>query len=178
MTSPSEAPAERARSDEPNYAASRRAATRCLRELEQLTAELVRGAEALKDDGVTPAPTIRRSPNRTIIQLGGVALTIAWLQGTHASVAEGELLVILWNGEVAPAPAGRSDQTTRPSATRSATALWEGIFAVDAQDENTWFWRNAKSGAAGLNSSDLAAESIARLQAAYLKVTPATARAE
>lgn len=167
MASPSEAPAIVGRPGEPNYAASRRAATRCLRELEALVAEVVRTAEALKHDGVTPAPIIRRSPNRCIVQLGGVALTIAWLQGTHASVAEGELLVILWNGEVAPAPTGRSDQTTRPQSNRSATALWEGVFAVDAADENSWFWRNAKSGAAGLSSADLAAESIARLHTAY-----------
>ena len=52
-------------------------------------------------------PVVRRSPARCLVQLGPVALTVAWLQRAQGTVADGELLVVVWRGEVARADAAR-----------------------------------------------------------------------
>lgn len=114
------------------------------REFERLTDAIMRGAAALSPADAEPAdrPVMRRSPDRCIVQLGPVALTVAWLRGTLDTVAGGELLVIVWRGVIAAArPYGRDRTTAQSTPVRSATAVWEEVLAAAGTDEASWLWR-------------------------------------
>lgn len=150
------------RGDDPSYTESRRASVKCTRELEQLMSDVVKGARHLIAAG-DKEPVIRHSPNRCIVQLNGVALTIAWLQNPLAFVADGELLVILWDGNVAPAHPTRGDTAANLPVTRSAQQLWEGVFVVQASDPNSWTWRNRTHPDEALSSTELASQCLTRL---------------
>jgi hypothetical protein len=158
--------------DTPSYTESRRASTRCVRELERLMEDVVMGTKAL---GIAPEPVIRLSPNRCIVQVGPVALTIAWLQNPMGFVSDGELLIILWDGQVAPAKPARIDTTAFGATARSATALWEGVYTVAADDPESWAWVEKAKPQSGLNSPELALHCIAQLHEAYLKQVPPAA---
>ena len=151
------------------YTTSRRATTQCARELERLHTDVISGAKSLHEQGLTDKPVIRQSPNRCIVQVGGVALTIAWLQNAMASVADGELLVILWQGQVAPANSDASDRSMRSPAVRSATALWEGVFVVEAEKDDSWHWRQTSNGSGEFTSANLAIACIDRVRSELAK---------
>ena len=91
-----------------------------------------------KEVGHRVHPQHACTPDRCIVQLGPVALTLGWLRSTPDSVAEGRLLVIVWQGTVTPRrrfhaerPAGQQLQA------KSATVLWECEFAAEAASEAT-----------------------------------------
>lgn len=147
---------QRYTSDRPIYLASHRSLAACQRELARLTTTLSAEVEAIADrEGETS--TIRRTPDRCILQLGPVAITVAWLRTTVDSVAEGQLLVMVWRGTIA----GRTKFTPeRPStlpASGSATIEWQDTLSAEATSEETWVWR-AESGAKGALTSDALAE--------------------
>jgi hypothetical protein len=146
----------------------------CRRELDRLNEELGRRLTDLQASGAGEEFEMRTAPDRWIVQLGPVSLTMAWLKGAQDSVAEGELLVIVWEGV-----AGRrtSRLPEHPGATRSpsATALWEEVLVPIAADEAAWGWRPRSAGAAGatLSSAELATRCVERLHAAYTRLAPA-----
>lgn len=151
------------------FLTSPRAVAVCTRELTHLADELVRRLATLDGTTADEKPTVRRSPDRCIVQLGPVALTLAWLRGNSGSVAEGELLVIVWRGAVAPRHHG---QPERPSASPplAATPLWEQVFTAVGDSEDTWGWQPQSDGEIGrCSSAELAARCVARLRAEYLE---------
>src|SRR6267142_2222302 len=143
-------------SDRPEYLASHRSLAACQRELARLTTTLTKEVEAIADrEGETS--TIRRTPDRCILQLGPVAITVAWLRTTVDSVAGGQLLVMVWRGTIA----GRTKFTPeRPSTmpgAGSATIEWQDTLTAEAASEETWAWRS-ENGAKGTLTSDALAE--------------------
>ena len=115
------------------------------------------------------------SPGRCIVQVGPVALTIAWLRSRLDVVADGELLVVVWHGAVAP-PASRFRERVLkgPSAAGagpSAQALWEEVLSVRADSEESWRWHPTAASvdvsSKSYTSVDLAARSVERLRLAY-----------
>jgi len=141
------------------------------RALSALTREFTRlGDEIIELSGALPLPldekpVIRRSPERTILQLGPVAVTLGWLRSTLDSVGDGQLLVVVWRGTIA----GR----TRPSperptaaAEQTASVIWETTFVAEAPSEEAWVWKPANGEGETFTSSSLAAECIARLRTA------------
>ena len=140
------------------------------REFERLTQATVDAVTALHATAATPGdePTIRRSPNRCLMQFGPVALTVAWLRRTSDSAAEGELLVIVWRGLVAPSGTHVPDRTTTIlTPVRSATVLWEETLTATADDEASWLWRPADADIGGYASAELAERCVERLRLAY-----------
>jgi hypothetical protein len=142
--------------DRPEYLASHRSLAACQRELARLTTTLTAEVEAIADrEGETS--TIRRTPDRCILQLGPVAITVAWLRTTVDSVAGGQLLVMVWRGTIA----GRTKFTPeRPSTmpgAGSATIEWQDTLSAEATSEETWAWRG-ENGAKGTLTSDALAE--------------------
>ena len=122
--------------------------------------------EELQGAGIEDAPTVRLSPGRTIVQLGPVALTLTWLRSTLGHVSDGELLVVVWRGAVAPSRKHEPERRSDGPAT-FATALWEDTLAVEAEDEESWRWRGAIDDCAAWTSTALAERCVARLQSAY-----------
>lgn len=156
--------------DPRSFLASHRAATACKHELEQLTDAVQRDLAALPRAEEEPQPVVRLSPGRCIVQLGPVALTLAWLRGANDSVADGELMVIVWRGAVATRGAV---QPERPHAQRapSATALWEDVFVAVADNEASWTWQSRDAAAPGCTSLALAADCVERLYRAHVAAT-------
>jgi hypothetical protein len=155
---------QRYTSDRPEYLASHRSLAACQRELARLTTTLTAEVEAIADrEGETP--TIRRQPDRCILQLGPVAITVAWLRTTVDSVAEGQLLVMVWRGTIA----GRGKFTPeRPSSmptSGSATIEWQDTYSAEATSEETWLWKSETAGKSGLTSDALAELCMSKLRA-------------
>lgn len=150
------------------FAASYRANAACARELGRLHDAVADGLTAWAAGGVTEKPVVRRSPARCLVQLGPVALTIAWLQSGRGTVADGELLVVVWRGAVASrSPRGfeRSGDRAGPS---SATALWEEVLVVEAESEDSWTWSSSGRHDGAMTSLTLADRCVERLREAYL----------
>jgi hypothetical protein len=159
-----------------DYTSSFRANAACARELARLYDEI---AGSLADARV-PAdakaaaeePVVRRSPARCLVQLGPVALTVAWLQRAQGTVADGELLVVVWRGEVGVRTPQGFERAHQHSGASSATALWETVLVVSAQSETQWGWAPASGGGDALSSPALAHRCVERLRAAYAECAP------
>jgi hypothetical protein len=149
------------------FLATPRAINACAREIGRLSDTLVRGALALRTNSAKDEAKVRQSPGRCIVQLGPVAITVAWLLPTFGSIADGELLVILWRGAVAPRGEQRPERAPvrRPAST--ATPLWEQTLIPVASSEETWAWKWRDEHADDCTSSDLAAGCLDRLRLAY-----------
>ena len=151
------------------FLSSVRAQAACARELGRLGDEVERGIEALGGAVQDEKVTVRRSPDRFIIQLGPVALTFAWLRGNQEAVASGELLVIGWRGEVAPRKNHSPERPTRGPASLGATPLWEEVLTPIGESEETLGWHSPAADIGRCTSIELAARCVSRLQAAYLE---------
>ncbi len=142
---------------------SHRAHAVCTREFARLTGHLAGGFAQRHAGGLGPKPVVRQAPNRFIVQVGTVALTLAWLRTTLDHVGDGELLAIVWSGTVAqrgdPIPERRA-----AAVTSTPVNLWEDTLKPDADQEATWAWssRNAP-GDAVRPSPALAEDLIARV---------------
>jgi hypothetical protein len=149
-----------------------RAVAPCAREFARLSASVADNiAESL---GGTDHEKIvvRQAPDRCIIQVGEAAVTMTWLRNAHESVAEGELLVILWQGTVAPVRRFQPERQA-DAATLTAKAVSETVFVADATCEADWTWRPLDS-TAQQGSSDLLARTIAdRVRLIHESLTPA-----
>jgi hypothetical protein len=151
------------------FLASHKAVAACTREFVRLCREVLDGVEALP--GATPEEkaVVRQSPDRCIVQLGPVALTLAWLRGTHDSVAMGELLVIVWRGSVAPRTKHQPERRVTGPVPLAATSLWEQVLTPMAESEASWAWQPRGTEVAGCSSSELATRCVGRLSVAYLE---------
>ena len=160
-----------------DFVTSYRANAACTRELGRLHDEIVAALEAWRSSqvamgaSVPEEPVVRRSPARCLVQLGPVALTVAWLQRAPGTVADGELLAVVWRGEVAVrTPQGFERSYDRAGAS-SATALWETVVVADAPSEILWKWAPPGAPDDATSSAELAARCVERLCAAYVEGT-------
>jgi hypothetical protein len=153
----------------PPFLGSHRALAARAREFGRLSDEVVQGVAALPTANAEEKAVLRQSPDRCIVQLGPVALTVAWLRSTNDSAATGELLVIVWRGTVAPR--NKQHQPERPlkgPAPLPATLLWEQVLTAVADSEASWSWQPRDTELAPCSSTELAARCVEQLRAAYL----------
>jgi hypothetical protein len=153
------------------FLASHRALAACTRELTRLADEVVRGVAAFSAAAAAEKANVRRSPDRCIVQLGPVALTIAWLRGAHDAVDAGELLVIVWHGSVAPRTQHQPERRVATAATAGATPLWEQVLTAVGDSEDSWAWQpqGDEPMVGRCSSLELAARCVGRLRAAYVE---------
>jgi hypothetical protein len=166
-----------ARTDEfrGSFITSHRAATACARELARLHDAIADGLAAWgvgtphadDDANLGDAPVVRRTPARCLVQVGPVALTVAWLQRAQGTVADGELLVVVWRGAVAVQTPRGFEHTVDRAGTSSATAVWETVLVAHADSEAEWAWVPAGVADVTLSSTTLADQCIGRLRAAH-----------
>lgn len=153
------------------YLTSHRALAACTREFARLTTAVGKGAADLTD-GVEDKLDVRLSPDRCVVQLGPVALTIGWLRRTLDSVEQGELLIMVWQGAIARRGAYHADRPA-PVAPQQATVLWEEAFTAAGTDESSWLWRPADVDVGGYSSSELAERCVERLRRAHVELRDA-----
>lgn len=158
-------------SDRPSFLASHRALAVCTREFGKLSDGVVDGVEALAASGAAEKPVVRTMPGRCIVQLGPVALTIAWLRSTLDSVADGQLLVMVWRGNVAPKMTRLPEQqASRGAGAAVPVALLEESLTAAGQDEASWTWRLGAD-MQDFTSAELAARCVKLLREAYATAT-------
>lgn len=153
--------------ERPAFLATHRAVSVCTHELELVAVSVVRGVAALTNAGLAEKSKDRVSPGRCIVQLGPVALTITWLRSTVGSVADGDLLAIVWRGAVAPPGEHLPERTSTRRAPMAVTALWEHVFVAAGTDQASWAWQLEGDAATSYSSVDLAAQCVERLRLAY-----------
>jgi len=156
-----------------NFITSHRATAVCARELARLHDAIADGLAAWgvgtarvgDDTNLADAPVVRRTPVRCLVQVGPVALTVAWLQRAQGTVADGELLIVVWRGAVAVQTPGGFERTADRAS--SAIPVWETVLVADAESEAGWVWVPAGVADVTLSSAMLAEQCIERLRSAH-----------
>lgn len=149
------------------FLASHAARAACTREFARLSDELKRNVARLDGVSADHKTSVRQSPDRCIVQLGPVALTVAWLRNGNDLVEAGELLIIGWRGAVAPTHRVQPERPRLGKAPFAATALWEQVFTPVADRETSWAWQAAPPLDETCTSTALSARCVERLYAAY-----------
>jgi len=152
---------------------SHRAHAACNREFARITDELSKQLTTRHVSGESAKPVVRQSPGRLIVQVGPVALTVAWLRSTLDHVGDGELLVILWKGTVAQRGDPITERRTHKGAEPPPVSLWEYTFTPFAEAEVSWTWRSkTHRDTLDASSADLATQLVDRLVLASIAATP------
>lgn len=154
----------------PAFIDTARALTICSRELDALAEEIARLAKDLDTPEEASKPDVRRAPNRCIVQLGPVALTVSWLRGHSETVSAGRLLVIEWDGVVGRSNERTPERSLAPSDRTPAEIVRETVFRATATCPTDWEWRREPTGANALSSSALAAQCVDTLRERYLSL--------
>lgn len=164
-------PSEKDRADlaRERFLTSHRAIAACAREFSRLAQEVADRAGALRHELlIEDEPELRLTPERCIVQVGPVAITIAWLRGPLDSLADGRLLIIAWHGTIARRRF--SESPTRPGAvpaTQTAASVWEEAFVASAENEVSWMWESEGDPTRRYDSATLAARSIEQLRTVW-----------
>jgi hypothetical protein len=151
------------------FLGSHKAVAACSREFVRLSREVLEGVSALPGAAADEKAVVRQSPDRCIVQLGPVALTLGWLRSTHDSVATGELLVIVWRGAVAPRTRHQPERPVTGPAPLAATALWEQVLTPVGDSEASWAWQPRGTEVGRCSSSELALRCVEQLRVAYVE---------
>lgn len=136
-----------------SFLSSQRAMALINRELDSLSTAVLRLCEA---PGTLPegfAAQSRRTPDRTTVQIGPVGLSFSWIRGRSNSIADGQLLVIEWSGQLA-------DQAT-PADAKAAMPAFENVLHPHATSPEDWQWRRADLDLCSYTTRDLAAQCVA-----------------
>ena len=157
--------------DRPHFTASHRALTVCLREVQWVSDEITKRLRALHAAGELPALVVAQSPGRCMAQLGPVALTMAWLRGGLDVVADGQLMIVVWEGAVLHGTR-RIPERAPVLKAASAKMLWEESYGVVAESEASWRWHSADD-VADRTSMALVDHCIEQLLAAHARVDAA-----
>lgn len=152
--------------DHQEFLATHRAQSVALREFTRVTDALGAQAKQIAAEFGQEAPIMRMSPDRCILQLGPVALTVAHLRKGAGSQVGGQLLAIVWEGIIAP----RGDHVPERIGARRAEVpprgVWEESYTVSAHDEASWHWHPRGPQDEGFTSVELASRCMGALVAA------------
>jgi len=135
------------------FLASQRAMALINRELDALSSTVIR---LCKEPGTLPAgftPEARRTPDRYTVQIGPVGLSFSWIRGRSNSIADGQLLVIEWSGQL-------GDQNHNGDA-HLAMPAFEHVLHPHATSPEDWQWRRADIDLCSYTTRDLAAQCVA-----------------
>lgn len=135
------------------FLSSQRALALINRELDSLSATVLRLCET---PGTLPpgfAAESRRTPDRYTVQIGPVGLSFSWIKGRSNSIADGQLLVIEWAGQL-------GDQHP-VSESKTAMPAFEHVLQPHATSPEDWQWRRADLDLCSYTTRDLAAQCVA-----------------
>lgn len=138
-----------------SFLSSQRALALINRELDSLSNTVSRMCET---PGTLPAgfaPESRRTPDRYTLQIGPVGLSFSWIRGRSNSIADGQLLVIEWAGQL-------GDQNP-PANAQTAMPAFEHVLHPHATSPEDWQWRRADLDLCSYTTRDLAAQCVASL---------------
>ncbi len=149
------------------FLSSHRAQAVCTREFARLSESLVAAAKVYAANELSDTPTVRQSPERCIVQVGPVALTVAWLRNGSDVPSAGQLLAIVWRGIIAPRGEHSPERLGLRRVPATPVAVWEETLLPSATSEASWHWHPEELTREGYASTELAGRCIAQLRIAY-----------
>jgi hypothetical protein len=143
------------------FLGSSRAVAVCAREFERLADSIAKRATSAAEKAGTKAE-VQRMPDRCLVQVGPVALSVSWVRERVDTAATGRLMIAEWQGTVVrtPRPADMPTTTTNHG---PATLMSEKILRADATGEPDWLWRHEPVADLGWASRDLAGHCVESL---------------
>jgi hypothetical protein len=144
------------------FLGSSRAVAVCTREFERLADTIVKRATSAAEK-VGAKAEVQRMPDRCLVQLGPVALSVSWVRERVDTPATGRLMIAEWQGTVVRTPRPVDMQTTTTVNHGPATLMNERILRADATGEPDWLWRREPVEDHGYASRDLAAHCVESL---------------
>lgn len=145
--------------DAATFLGSSRAVAVCAREFDRLADGIAKRAVTIGEKAGTK-PEVQRMPDRCIVQLGPVALSVSWVRERVDTVATGRLMIAEWNGTVVRAAQRGPDNVSQSVASGPAKLMRENILRADATGEPDWLWRREATDDLGYASRDLAARCV------------------
>jgi hypothetical protein len=127
-----------------------RAQTALKREFETLTTELERRVKFESARLGEKKFELHSAPQRLVVQLGTVGLSMSWVADRSGNIADGRLMVIQWEGAVAH---GRS-----MGGAQTASLTLERVFRPEANSADDWCWRPETGDGAAYSSRNLAGQ--------------------
>jgi hypothetical protein len=136
-----------------SFLTSQRALTLINRELDSLSATVLRLCETPGTLPAGVAAEMRRTPDRYTVQIGPVGLSFSWIRGRSNSIADGQLLVIEWSGHLGEQHA--------PADPRNAMPAFEHVLQPHATSPEDWQWRRTDLDLCRYTTRDLAEQCVA-----------------
>ena len=149
------------------FLTSQRALTLINRELDSLSAAVLKLCETPGTLPVGFAAEARRTPDRYTVQIGPVGLSFSWIRGRSNSIADGQLLVIEWSGQL-------GDQQPAADA-RTAMPAFEHVLQPHATSPDDWQWRRADLDLCCYTTRDLAEQCVTSVARRLPAVAPVPA---
>ena len=151
------------------FLTSHRAHAAATREFGRVTSALVEALRQVARSRGDGAPDVRMAPNRCIVQLGPLAMTVTHLQTASARPAGGQVLAILWQGQIA----ARGDHVPERLHARVVppppVSVWEESYDPEAESESSWHWCPLSAHERRLTSVELAGQCEAAVRAALIR---------
>jgi hypothetical protein len=136
----------------PPFLAQLRAFSALRRQLDKLYAELRTRLDVEQSHGGDRTVELHALPHRVVARLDDAGVSFSWVPGRVATVADGRLLVIEWQGVEA--------DERGMLALRSATPVREHIYHAEATDSapESWRWRADDPNGRACSTAHLAAD--------------------
>ncbi|MEP6495587.1 MAG: hypothetical protein ABJF01_23070 [bacterium] len=136
-----------------SFLTSQRALTLINRELDSLSATVLKLCETPGTLPLGLAAEVRRTPDRYTVQIGPVGLSFSWIRGRSNSIADGQLLVIEWSGQL-------GERQATPEL-KAAMPAFENVLQPHATSPEDWQWRRADLDLCCYTTRDLAEQCVA-----------------
>lgn len=160
---PSGLPERAWREGPPPFLAQPRAFSSLRRELDALAVALTPPSRP-KSEGVDQTVELQALPNRLVLRVKDVGISFSWVAGRMGTVADGRLLVMLWEGA--------TPHTRGVGSLRFAKAVRECTYRPESDGPDAWRWRADSQNGRACSTAHLAAEWMA---GAAIGAVPASA---
>jgi hypothetical protein len=135
------------------YISQPRAQTALRRELDALSTELASRVKSIGGERADGHVELHCSPQRVVVQLGSVGLSLSWVAARSGNLADGRLLVIEWAGAITH---GRG-----MGGLKTASPTREQLFRPEAKGPDDWCWRAEGLAGPAYSSRNLAGQYFA-----------------
>jgi hypothetical protein len=127
-----------------------RAQSALKREFEMLSTELTERVKFESDRLGDKQVEIHCAPQRLVVQLGPVGLSMSWMAGRSGNLADGRLLVIEWDGAITHRHTVGGPKTASPTR--------EQLYRPEAKGPDDWCWKPEGGEGSLYSSRDLAGQ--------------------
>src|SRR5579884_832584 len=151
-----------------SFLSSQRAMALINRELDSLSSTVLKLCET---PGTLPAgfaAEARRTPDRYTVQIGPVGLSFSWIRGRSNAIADGQLLVIEWAGQLGDQGHGENSNGNgngngngHNADAKHAMPAFEHVLQPHATSPEDWQWRRTDLDLCSYTTRDLAAQCVA-----------------